>query len=225
MSHEPGAVQSFVARPDELEEHARLGLVFGDVGEVVEDEQVVLVEPVDGGLEGELAARLLEALDEVGGTHEQHAPAILDETAPDGGGEVALAAAGGPEQQQVGAALEPAVAGDERHDLGLGDRRHGLELEGVERLAGRQAGLGQVALDATAYALGDLVLGQGGEEAGGGPALLVGALGEARPDGLDCRQAEIAEQEAETRGVDGVGLRSCRASLDAGRDHEGRRSP
>ena len=50
----------------------------------------------------------------------------------------------------------------------------------VEGLAGRQARLGEVALDAAAGALGDLVLGQGGEEAGGGPALLVGALGEAR---------------------------------------------
>ena len=82
---------------------------------------MVLVEPVDGGLERELAARDLEPLDEVGGAHEEDAPAVLDEAAAGGGGEVALAAAGGPEQPQVRAALEPAVAGDEGHDLGLGE--------------------------------------------------------------------------------------------------------
>ena len=118
---------------------------------------------------------------------------------------MALAAAGRAEQEQVGALREPAVAGDERHDLGLGDHRHGVEVEGVEGLAGRQARLGEVALDAAAVALGELVLGEGGEEAGGGPALLVGALGEARPDVLDRRQAQLVEQNAEAGGVDGIG--------------------
>ena len=91
-----------------------------------------------------------------------------------------LAAAGRAEHEEVVALLEPAVAGDERHDLGLGDHRHGVEVEAVEGLAGRQARLGEMALDAAAGALGELVLGQRREEAGGGPALLVGALGEAR---------------------------------------------
>ena len=36
--------------------------------------------------------------------------------------------------------------------------------------------------DAAAGTLGQLVLGQGGQEASGGPALLVGALGEVGPD-------------------------------------------
>ena len=56
--------------------------------------------------------------------------------------------------------------------------------------------------DAPAGAFGELV---GGEEAGGGPALLVGALGEARPDVGDRRQAQVAEQQAEAGGVDGIG--------------------
>jgi hypothetical protein len=69
----------------------------------------------------------------------------------------------------------------------------------------RQARLGEVAGDAPAGALGELVLGEGGEEAGGGPALPVGALGEARPDVGDRRQAQVAEQQAEAGGVDGIG--------------------
>lgn len=49
------------------------------------------------------------------------------------------------------------------------------------------------------------MLGQGHEEAGGGPALLVGALGEGRPDMPDRRQAQIAKQQAKPGGVDGIG--------------------
>ena len=134
------------------------------------------------GFEGEFAAGELELLDEVGGAGEQDAPSVLDEGQADGGGEMALSAAGRAEEQQIGALVEPGVAGGERHDLRLGDHRHGVEVEGVERLAGRQAGFGEVALDAAAVAFGELVLGDGGEEAGGGPALLVGALGELRPE-------------------------------------------
>jgi len=62
-----------------------------------------------------------------------------------------------------------------------------------------------VAGDAPAGAFGELVLGQRREEAGGGPALLVGALGEGGPDMLDGGQAQIAEQQTEAGGVDGVG--------------------
>jgi len=46
----------FVASADELEEHAGFGLVFGDVGEVIQDQQVEFVELGNGGFEGELAA-------------------------------------------------------------------------------------------------------------------------------------------------------------------------
>jgi hypothetical protein len=48
---------SFVAGADELEQDGGFGLVLADVGEVVEDEQMEAVEPVDGGLECEFAER------------------------------------------------------------------------------------------------------------------------------------------------------------------------
>ena len=41
----------FVACADELEQHAGLGLILGDVGEVIEDQQIEAIEAVDGGLE------------------------------------------------------------------------------------------------------------------------------------------------------------------------------
>ena len=44
---------ALVAGADQLEEDRGLGLVFADVGEVVEDQQVEAVEAGDGGFEAE----------------------------------------------------------------------------------------------------------------------------------------------------------------------------
>ena len=208
---------ALVAGADQLEQHAGLGLVLGDVGEVVEDQQVEAVEPVDGGFEVEFAARDLELLDEVGGAGEQDAcqPFSIEGEA-DGCSEMALSAAGRPEQQQIGAFVEPGVAGGDGHDLGLGDHRHGIEVEGVEGLAGRQAGFGEMPLDAAAITLGQFMLGDSSQEAGGGPAFLVGLLGELRPERLDGRQAQFVEHDGEPCGI-GYVVRwpSCRVSRQA----------
>jgi len=42
---------AFVAGSDQLEQHAGLGLILGDVGDIVEYQQLVLVELGDGGFE------------------------------------------------------------------------------------------------------------------------------------------------------------------------------
>jgi hypothetical protein len=55
---------------------------------------MILVELGERTFEGELAARDLQALGEIAGAHEQHAPSVLDEREGDGCGEMALAAAG-----------------------------------------------------------------------------------------------------------------------------------
>src|SRR5829696_2679094 len=101
--------------------------------------------------------------------------------------------------------VEPAVAGDDCHDLRLGDHRHRLEVEGVEGLSGRQSRLGEMALDAAPVSFCELMLGDRREEARGLPAFLVGLLGELRPDELDRGKAQLAEHDAEARGVDGGG--------------------
>jgi hypothetical protein len=66
-----------VTGTDQFEEHARFGLVLGDIGQIVEDEQIELVELVDGSFQLQLASRDLKLLDEIGGAGEQHAPAVL----------------------------------------------------------------------------------------------------------------------------------------------------
>ncbi len=98
--------------------------------------------------------------------------------------------------------LSPAA---KRHDLGLADHWHGLEVEGVERLAGRQSGFGKMALDAAASALGHLVLGKRREEAGCRPSFLVGLGGELGPHQLDRGQAQFGQKQLDAGGVDGVG--------------------
>ena len=60
------------------------GLILADIGEVIEDQQIEPVEPGDGGLEREFAARDLEPLDEIGGAGEHHAPAIFDQCEANG---------------------------------------------------------------------------------------------------------------------------------------------
>ena len=64
----------------------------------------------EGAFKGEFTTCDLQTLHEIAGAHEQHAPSVLDEREPDGGGQVAFAGAGRPEQQEIGALLEPAIA-------------------------------------------------------------------------------------------------------------------
>ena len=63
-------------------------------------------------------------------------------------------------------------------------------------------------LDAPSAALGEFVLDERGEEAGSGPALGIGPLGEALPQLVDRRQAALVEHHGELDGVDLVGV--CR---------------
>ena len=55
-----------VSRADEFEEYGRFRLILGDVGEVVEDQEMEAVEPRDGGLEGQFAPRDVEFLNQIG---------------------------------------------------------------------------------------------------------------------------------------------------------------
>ena len=64
---------SLVTRSNQLEQNAGFGLILGDVGEVVEDQQVVAVELGNGALQSELASRDLQPLHEIGGACEEHA--------------------------------------------------------------------------------------------------------------------------------------------------------
>jgi hypothetical protein len=83
--------------------------LFLDTGEIIEDQRVVLVEPLDRGREPEFLPCRLQLLDEVGGAREQHAVAGVDRRVAEGCGEMRLADAGRSEQQDVGALSDPAL--------------------------------------------------------------------------------------------------------------------
>ena len=117
-----------------------------------------------GGFERQFAARDLQPLDEVGGARIEDAEAVLHEREADRGRQVALAATRIADEYQVGALVQPAVAGDQRVDMGLGHHGDEVELEVGQRLAGRQPGFREMALEAPPGALGDLLFGQRREQ-------------------------------------------------------------
>ena len=63
----------------------------------------------------------------------------------------------------------------------LADDRHGIEVEIIEGFSNRQVGIEQMAFDASPFAIGEFMLGEGGQEARGWPAFLVGLGGEIGP--------------------------------------------
>ena len=81
------------------------------------------------------------------------------------------------------------------------EHRHSGEIEAVKRLAGRQAGLDQVSLDASLIPFGEFQLGEVAESRRR-PTFAVGALGEALPHGGDGRQPQFTQQQRQPRGVD-----------------------
>ena len=93
----------------------------------------------------------------------------------------------------------------ERHDPSLADHRDRFEVEGVDGLAGRQSGFGEMAFDAPPRALGDLMLGKRGQETRRRPSFLVGLGGEVGPDLLDGGKSQLDEEQRETGSVDGIG--------------------
>jgi len=102
---------------------------------------------------------------------------------------MALAAAGRPEQQDVGALFEPRIAVGQRHDLRLRDHRHMREVEGGDGFSGRQLCFRHVPLGAAADAIGDLKFGQRRQEASCRPAFLIGLRGELGPHQFNAGQA------------------------------------
>src|SRR6185437_9562822 len=194
-----------VSGADEFEEDAGFRLILADIRKVVEDQEVVLVELGDGRLESKLAPGDLKLLHEVGGAREEHAPTVLDQSEAKGCRQVTLSAARRAEDDEIGALLEPAVAGGKRHELRLADHGNDVKVEGIEGLPDGQPGLGEVTFNAAATALGHLVLGERGEKAGGGPTLLVRLGGEIGPDELDGGKPQLGEEQLDPSGVDGIG--------------------
>ena len=77
-----------VTGTDQFEEDGGFRLIFADVGEIIEDQQMKAVEPVDRGFKGEFATSDLQPLNQVRGTGEQNAEAIFHQCEADRGREM-----------------------------------------------------------------------------------------------------------------------------------------
>jgi hypothetical protein len=126
---------------------------------------------------------------------------------------VRLAAAGSAYQDQIGALVDPTVTGADRHHMRLGDHRHRFELEGVEGFTRQQTSFNEMTLDAATVAFGNLVFGERGEEAGGGPAFFVRPLGKGGPSLLDGGQPEVIKQQRQPGPVYGLAHAAAPMSL------------
>ena len=131
---------------------------------IVEDEEVELVATSGQSIVIEMALSDRHFLDEAGGSGEERLEALAHEGEADGGGEVALADAGGPEDEEVGSLADPAVFGGEGLNACLGRGWDEAEIEAFEVLAGEEFGLPGMSVDAAVVPFGQFEFGEGEEK-------------------------------------------------------------
>ena len=149
---------------------------------------MIFVEFGDGRFQLQSLSSHLEFLDQIGCPCVEDAPSVLHKGQAQGCSEMGFSPAWRPEEQQVGALIEPGVARGQGPDLSLTDHGHGVEVKVIEGLSYGEAGLFDVAPNAPVCAFGDLVLCDRRQEAGGWPAFFVSPGGEVGPDDLDRRE-------------------------------------
>lgn len=166
--------------------------------------RIELVELVDGGFELEFAAGDLQLLDEIGRSGEQHPPAVVVSARPMAAARWLLPPPGGPNSRILAPlASQPSPAAIAM-TLALETIGTASKVKLLRVFPGGRWGLGKMPLDRAVGALGQLMLGDGREEAGGGPSLPIGLLGKLRPECLDRRYAELIEHNAEPGFVDAM---------------------
>src|SRR5437762_190887 len=143
-----GDAVAFVSMRDEFEQDAGLGLILPDIGKVVEDDEVELIELLEGADQGKVATRSLQPLNDVDGTREQDPLSSIDKSMADGRDSVTFACAAFAEQQEVVAVLDPVSAGAEGQKLLFAHAWCGVEIEAGEGFASRRFGLIAMTLDA-----------------------------------------------------------------------------
>src|SRR5271168_4707883 len=132
---------SFVSMRDEFEQDAGLGLILTNIRDVVEHDEIVFVELLEGADQGEVAARDLQPLDYIDGLSEQDPLSCIDESMADGRQSVALAGSAFAEHQEIIAVLDPVPAGTERQKVRFAQLRRGAEVEAGEGFSNRRFGL------------------------------------------------------------------------------------
>src|SRR5262249_9160737 len=128
---------ALVPAADELEEQVGALPIDGQIADLVDDEQAGHRVELEFVVEPPLPEGPGQRTDERGGRGEQHAVAVFDGLEAEPDREMRLAHAGRPEDDQVLAMLDE-VAGTERLDLLLVDRRLVAEIEALQALDERE---------------------------------------------------------------------------------------
>ncbi len=144
---------------EHLEQQLGSGPAERQVAKFVADQQVRAIELRQHAVELVLLLRLLQPRHQGRRRTEAHALALPTSRQPQGNGQVRLAGARTADQTGVGPLLDPVAPSQFQH-LGLAQRRHGREVEGVEILGHREAGRADACLHGIGSAGGDFQFGQ-----------------------------------------------------------------
>ena len=169
-------------------------MILSHIAKVFEDEQVLFVELLYGTFQRQSLPSLLQTLHKIGGSGEQDPVAVLYERMTEGGAEVRLSLSAVAEQQDHATSVYPSVAVASATTCAPRASAQ-RQNRAVERLAGRQAGLYQVSLDASLIPFGEFQLCEGRQQSRRGPTFAVGALCEALPHRGDGRQPQFTQQQ------------------------------
>ena len=128
-----------------MEQQLPAGLGEGEIAEFVEDDEVEAREIIGEPSLAASARLSLELIDEIDGGEEAPARSGSDAASRDGDGQMRLAGAGSPDQDDIALLGDEAAGGEVAHES-LVDRRV-LEREVVDVLGQRQLGDGELVLD------------------------------------------------------------------------------
>src|SRR6202795_1733263 len=117
---------------NEFEQDAGLGLILTNIRDVVEHDEIVFVEPIEGRDQGEVPPPDFQALDHIDGLSEQDPLSGIDESMAYGRQSVAVASAAFAEHQEIIAVLDPVPAGTERQKVRFAQLRRFGEVEAGE---------------------------------------------------------------------------------------------
>src|SRR3954447_280158 len=148
-----------MALAEDLEQQLCSGLRQRHVAQFINDQQLCGGEVLLQSQKAALVARLLQLMDEAGGSSEGNREAALAGSKPQGQGNVGLPGAAVAENDNVVAGNNE-LAACQLQDQRLVEGRHRRKIEGVQALHRREAGLADAPLDEAALAIDQLQFGQ-----------------------------------------------------------------
>ena len=100
--------------------------------------------------------------------------------------------------------FDPGICFSKGHEMGFADAGNGGEVEGGEGFTVGQMGFIHMTSDPTGGSFENLVLAEGGQEAGGAPSLAIGTFAQILPEAGDGGQPQRGQHQRQLGSI-GVG--------------------